>query len=212
MMHSKQPNDAVRIGPTDRQSASIDRAVANRRMVGRQVEAAASDSGRAWYAIRTRVNCEKAVDKALADAGIGAWLPLRLVDGKVRRGRMLPASHQPVIWGLVFVHVAMNGDAWHGLMSIKHVLAVLGDETGPKPVIEKEFNGFRSMVTLGVYGDKPEGWRPRVGEATCIGAGAAFGQGAIVNGFKGRRRDRVLVTLFGGTVPFEVPLAILVKP
>ncbi|QKC83258.1 transcription termination/antitermination NusG family protein [Mesorhizobium sp. NZP2077] len=212
MMHSKRPNDAVRIGPTDRQTAAIDRAVANRRMIGRQVEAAAADEGRAWYAIRTRVNCEKAVDKTMVDAGIGTWLPLRKVEGKVRRGRMLPASYQPVIWGLLFVHVAMNGEAWHGLMSIKHVLAVLGDDSGPKPVIEKEFNRFRSMVTLGVYGDKPAGWKPMVGEYAVIGAGAAFGQGAMVNGFKGRRRDRVLVTLFGGSMPFEVPLAILVKP
>jgi transcription antitermination factor NusG len=202
----------VFIGPTDRQTALIDRTLANRSMVKRQVAAAAIEAGRAWYAIRVRVNCEKVVEKAFRDAGIGTWLALQKVEGQVRRGRMLPASYKPVLWGLVFVHVSMSGDAWHGLMSFKHVLSVMGDASGPKPVLEKQFNSFRTMVTLGVYGEKPKGWKPAVGEIVRVGSGAAFGKTGTVNAIKGRRRDRIMLTLWGGTMPIEVPLALLVKP
>ncbi len=212
MMHSKRPSEAETVGPTDRQRAAIDRSLANRSMVRRQVAAAAIEDGRAWYAIRVRVNCEKVVEKALSDAGIGTWLPLQRVEGQVRRGRMLPATHKPVLWGLVFVHVAMCGDAWHGLMSFRHVLSVLGDDTGPKPVLEKQFNSFRTMVTLGVYGDKPKDWKPAVGELVRVGSGPAFGKSGTVNAIKGRRRDRIMLTLWGGKKPIEVPLALLVKP
>jgi transcription antitermination factor NusG len=212
MMHSKRPSEVQAIGPTDRHIEKIDRARANHAMVRRQLEAAAVEGDRAWYAIRVRVNCEKAVDKALVDAGIGTWLALEKVEGQCRRGRMLPATYKPVLWGLVFVHVAMSADAWHGLMSIKHVLSVLGDEHGAKPVLEKQFNSFRTMVTMGVYGDKPKGWKPGVGDTVCVGSGAAFGKTGTVNAIKGRRRDRIMLTLWGGSLPIEVPLALLVKP
>ena len=204
----KQLNKAVRIGASEK----LDRVRANCAMVKRQVAAASLDDGRDWYAIRVRVNCEMAVDNAMRDAGIGTWLPLRLVEGLVRRGRKLPPTSKPVLWGLLFVHVPMSADAWHGLMSFKHVLSVLGDSDGPKPVLEKQFNSFRTMVTLGVYGDKPKDWAVGVGDIVGIGAGAAMGMNATVLAIKGKRQDRIIVRLFGGQRPIEVPLAHLVKP
>ncbi|TIO62954.1 transcription termination/antitermination NusG family protein [Mesorhizobium sp.] len=208
----KRLSEAERVGPTDRQTALIDRTLANRSMVRRQVEAAAAEGGRAWYAIRVRVNCEKVVEKAFRDAGIGTWLALEKVEGQFRRGRLLPPSYKPVLWGLVFVHVSMSNDAWHGLMSFKHVIAVLGNASGPEPVLEKQFNSFRTMVTMGVYGEKPKDWKPEVGELVRVGSGPAFGKTGIVNAIKGRRRDRIMMTLWGGTMPIEVPLALVVKP
>ena len=205
-------NRAEAMGFDDRQNRSIDKARANCSRIARQVDAAAIETGRDWYAIRVRVNCEKVVDKAMRDAGIGTWLPLEKVEGIYRRGRLLPPGWKPVLWGLIFVHVPMSADAWHGLMSFKHVLSVLGDRDGPKPVLERQFNSFRTMVTMGVYGEKPADWKVGVGTDVKIGAGPAFGRKATVTGIKGKRQDRIMVRLFGGTKPMEVPLANLVKP
>ncbi|MER9130691.1 transcription termination/antitermination NusG family protein [Mesorhizobium sp. M0768] len=208
----KRLSEAEIIGPTDRQTAAIDRALLSRARVRKQLEAAAVDGERAWFAIRVRVNCEKAVDKALWMAGVSTWLPLERIEGLVRRGRRLPVQERPVLWGLLFVHIVMSADAWHGLRSVKHVISIIGDEHGPMPILNKQFNSFRTMVDLGVYGEKPTGWTVGVGDTVKVGAGPAYGKKGVVKAIKGKRHDRIMLMLWGGKNVIDIPLAHLVKP
>lgn len=146
-----------RVVPDDAKPINLDRcyAASDRQMeVSRRTRAllaAAGEDGpeRRWYVLRTDARADKAVDKALEEAGIERWMPVKEVRPQRRGGcrKAVPEPYEkPVLPGYVFVRIMDTPRAWAGIRTIKGVRSVLGGAYGPAPVSDDKLLRLKAFL------------------------------------------------------------------
>lgn len=166
-----------------------------------------------WFAARVMSGREIAVKDSLEEAEIEACVPLRKGPEYRRRGRVIPAKMIPVMTSYVLVRFMPSDEAFISLRSFDHVIGMLGSSNGPHPILNSEVNRFKALADEG----KLDWERPTVvfskGEKVriCEGPFASF-FGEVVSCRADGKGDAVVeMSLFSGTTPVLVPLAILQK-
>lgn len=212
----KQLNEAEKID-LSRCEAMSDRQQGISRRQQALLEAAAEDGlGRQWTIIKVEPRRENDVDNLLARAMIDHWLPLRRAEQNAG-GKRRAAVGQPVwmlAWpGYLFVKIADNADAWHGVRTIKHVKSVLGTGERPFFMSDNKFLKLKAELATLKAVTGPELMFVD-GEQVLVTDGpfASFpGTVVAVDQDKGNSRARVEVMIFGRAVPIDLDLAQLAK-
>lgn len=211
MARSKQLNEAERIN-LDRCYAKSDKVMKERRMENGLISAASKERiGRRWFVLGVASRGEKAVEKELTDAGIEAWVPVKIVNVQVRHADRIARRERPVFRGYVFVKVAESADAWAGLKTFRNVRGILCGPNGPTPVADEKMNDLMGLVEKGVFNDKRRKGPYLEGSRVLIKSGPFADFKGVIEGYVGTRSARVLTHLFGGEVVCTVPIAKLAK-
>lgn len=186
-----------------------ERAAEAKRMRARLLEQglAQSATDARWYVLRVTKRDEKAVEKSLVDAGIDAWLPTYRAAPTYRRGRYIPARDAAALPGYLFVKVASNAEIWAWMGGFEGVIAVLGTACAPVPVSDEDLSKVRNLCAIGRVKDAAKKRRPEPGDWVYIASGPMMGHQGTVTGVHKRREDRIMVQLFPGFAPVELPLA-----
>jgi transcriptional antiterminator NusG len=166
-----------------------------------------------WFAVRVMSGREIAVNRALEEAGIEAVVPMRMGPEYRRRGRVIPASQIPVMTGYVLVRFFASDEAFLAIRGIEYVIDVVGGCLSPHRIPDAEVKRFKALADDGQLN-----WeRPvrcfKKGEKVLVSDGpfAKF-TGKIITCRNDGKGDAVVeMTLFSGTVPVLMPLAILEK-
>lgn len=214
MARSKQLNEAERIN-LDRCFAESDRQMKVSRRQQALLAAAGMDGpAKRWAIVKVAPNRENDVDKSLSAALIEHWLPLRKADQQQhgsRRGKPVWVLAWP---GYLFVKVPNLAEAWAGIATIKHTLAVLGD--GESPFFIDDASVLKIKAELATLREVPHnaGAVFAKGEKVTVESGpfASF-PGTVTKIGEGSHEGRALVEvmIFGRIVPVELDLAQLGK-
>lgn len=213
---NKRLSEAERIGPSDRQTAALDKARAESRRSQALLAAAGMGGAKRWAILKVASRRENDVDKSLCAAFIDHWLPLRKAEENAagrRRGAPGEATYTLAWPGYMFVHVVDSDAAWAGLLGVKHVVAVLG--VGERPFFVSDEKLLRIKAELATLKEARQaanlfakGQKVRVTD----GPFASF-PGVVAHVGEGRQEGRaqVEVMIFGRVVPVELDLAQLAK-
>ncbi len=112
--------------------------------------ASANQSGaRHWYVLETFANCERLVEKRLADENIRAYLPM--VDGgkAVIRHRLVQRAPRPALPGYLLVSLVPSAAAFAAMSNLKQVVGLVGVAGTPHRVSDEDVNRFK--IKLGEY-------------------------------------------------------------
>lgn len=181
--------------------------------------AAAGQDGphREWAIVRVAKNRENDVDKSMSAALIEHWLPLRKTEKPVggRRRGVEGDGVWTLAWpGYMFVKANDAAEAWAGIASIKHVVAVLGVEGKPFFISGKMI--LRIKAELATLKDvrANAGTVFVEGQMVKVMSGPFASYNGIVSEIgDGKRDGRALVEvmIFGRSVPVDLELAQLAK-
>ncbi len=175
-----------------------------------------------WFVLAVTNRSEKDVEKALLDAGVVAWLPMKWGDRK-RRGCRPVATRKavllPVIPGYVFVSAIPRAESWEGLLNVKFVSGILGDRHGrPIPISEQDINRLKKLADEGEFDQTVEARRLNKGDRVTIKDGPfAWYEGDVAwieearKGYVGTLHVRVMVAIFGRVTPVTLDLAQISK-
>lgn len=206
----KRLNEAEAIGPTDRQSAAIDKVRAmSRRSQALLAAAGQSESALHWYVIRTDAHAEMAVDNLLVKANVEHWLPFMKVADRRRGGRKRACREAEIklAWpGYMFVRVVPKPEAWAGLLTVKGIVGVLGADEKPFPVKHEKVLQLRIFLEGNVIaiGEIAKGFK--VGEMVRVNDGPFASHNGIVSELCEDGFARIDVMLFGRAVPITLGL------
>ena len=211
MARSKQLNEAERIN-LDRCYAKLDRVMMDRQAENALVEAASRERiGRCWYVLSVASRGEKSVEKELIEAGIEAWVPVKVVNVQLRHADRMARRERPVFRGYVFVKVVGSADAWAGLRTFRSVRGILCGAKGPTPVRDEKMNDLMGLVEEGVFNERRRKGPFLEGTRVLIKNGPFADFKGVLEGYVGTRSARVMTHLFGGEVVCTVPIAKLAK-
>lgn len=173
-----------------------------------------SNADSPWFAVRCMTGRERAVNNSLTDLGIAALVPMRKGPDLRRRHRVIEGQMMPVIHGYVLVQMASEPIFLDAMKGIEHVIEVLGGCLRPRPMKSAEVNHFKDMADNGAYDwERSCGLNVTRGEQVRITDGPFHGNIAVVvtPNRKGRGDIVVIVRMFGGDVPVNIPLALVEK-
>lgn len=225
LMRPKGKFDIVQ-GPgdmaSDRQVDAIDRAlkakairISNLSMASETVMADSHRSG--WVCLEVKNGKESSVQGELIDWQIETFVPREGPFVVVRRGRKLTIPLRPVFHGYVFVRCALMAPAILGLLSVKHVLDVVGGAEQPIPIRDEAIKKFRHLVDSGEVRKIEEKKGIAVNDFVRVDVGpyAEFhGQVKsikLAKKFGGTNFAVVSLYVFGRHNPVRIPLAHLEK-
>jgi len=141
--------DKAEVINLDRCYAESDRRMQISRRTQALLAAAGMDGNKRWYVIRVANGADKIVDKALEEAKIERWMPVKSVRpyrrGK-RKWQKLQPIEVPVLPGYVFVRLVSTAHAWAGISTIKGVLGVLGGAERPASVSDDKVLKLRVFI------------------------------------------------------------------
>ncbi|WP_274426763.1 transcription termination/antitermination protein NusG [Chelativorans sp. YIM 93263] len=208
---AKQLNEAEPIS-IDRALEAGRKADEKRKMHERFLKAAAgAEYDRRWFVLRVAHRPEREVVAELDDSGLEAWAPVKTVWRTVFHSKKKRAAHRPVFRSYVFVRAVPSAEAWHGLLGIKGVRAVLGGGSGPFPISDETMNKLMGLVKAGVFDQKKNARPYRIGETVRVKDGPFADFTGVLEGYAASRGVRVLASLFGREVPVELTLAQIEK-
>lgn len=163
-------------------------------------------SARRWYVLTVASQAERAVEKSLGDAGIEAWVPMKMTELLIQGTRKKRNVERPVWLGHIFVSVVPTAETWHGLRGVDGVRKVLGSAFGPVSVPDKKINELKEMVDNGTFNEKRAGKVMEVGQRVKVKLGSYVEFTGVVEGYVGTRAVRVMASMFGSVRPIEVDL------
>ncbi|MCV3209617.1 transcriptional antiterminator NusG [Mesorhizobium sp. YC-39] len=206
----KRLSEAEIIGPTDRQTAAIDKVRAmSRRSQALLAAAGQSESALHWYVIRTDAHAEIDVDNLLGEANVEHWLPFMKVTDR-RRGGRKKEGREPVrmlAWpGYMFVRVDPSPEAWAGLRTVKGIVGILGAGEKPFPVKHEKVLQLQVFLEGSVIAIGEIAKQLKVGETVRVNQGPFATHNGIVSELCEDGRARVEVMLFGRAVPITLGL------
>ncbi|MER2536043.1 MAG: transcription termination/antitermination NusG family protein [Rhizobiaceae bacterium] len=179
------------------------------------VAAAGDVEDKRWYVLTTSPHAEISVEKSLTDAGVMCWLPMKKGD-PARRGCRPVASRKAVLMpafpGYIFVRVVASAACWAGLTRVDGVSGVLGAREEAFPVSTEIVNKLKIMIDAGGLDQTVEAKRLRKGSRVMVKDGPFAWFNGVVEGYAGTAHVRVLVSIFGRTVPVRLSLAQIAKP
>lgn len=194
--------------------AEFERAAAERRRMQALLMAAGeTELPKRWFVLHTDRRRDKAVDNALAEAGIERWMPVREITPPMRKGRSKgprPTYMKSVFPGYIFIRVAPVDACWAWLSRLAGVRGLVGGYDGKASVSEDKVTKLKVFVD-----EDPEALEMlthafRLGEKVMIEDGPFHRFTAIIEAL---REERVLVEvlLFGRPTPVELDLAQIAK-
>jgi transcription termination/antitermination protein NusG len=166
-----------------------------------------------WFAVRVMTGRERSVVRALDDANVEATVPMRMGPEYRRRGRVIPPSQIPVMTSYVLVRFVASDEAFLAMKGIEHVIDVLGGCASPRHISNEEVKRFRALAEGGSLDWERQTTKFRRGESVRVSDGP-FAKlcGTIISCRDDGKGDAVVeMSLFSGTVPAVMPLAILQK-
>ncbi|OMQ44939.1 transcription termination/antitermination NusG family protein [Ensifer sp. 1H6] len=99
-----------------------------------------------WYVLQTFAGCEKGVERALAEKGVMAYLPLVPGGKRVVRGRAIQCADKPAMAGYVMVCVVPSAAAFAGLVRVRNVECIVGGAEAPHRVSDETMRRFKIML------------------------------------------------------------------
>ncbi|MBZ9985683.1 transcriptional antiterminator NusG [Mesorhizobium sp. BH1-1-5] len=207
----KRLNEAESVGPTDRQTAALDRARGmTRRAEALLAAAGQSESAMHWYVLRTEPHAEIAVDKLLQDANVEHWLPFMKVEKRRRGGRKKQAKEavSMLAWpGYMFVRIVPKPEAWAGLLTVKGVVGVLGANEKLFPVRHEKVLQLQVFLEGNVLAMGEIASVLQLGQMVRVNAGPfASHNGTVVEWDEDAGTVGVDVYIFGRAVPITLGL------
>ncbi|AMM84770.1 transcription termination/antitermination NusG family protein [Martelella sp. AD-3] len=167
-----------------------------------------------WYVAAVHPGHEQQVETVLKDIGAEALVPMRKGKQRRRRGRMLPVRDEVLMTGYVLVRFVSTARALRGLLSLDHVIAILGGWETPYPVSDDKVAQIMRKADNGDFDyERHSDVMVEAGDRVMIGDGIFEGQvGTVVTAnSKGKGDVVVEVDLFGRLTPMVVPLAVVGK-
>ncbi|RBO89293.1 transcription antitermination factor NusG [Pseudochrobactrum asaccharolyticum] len=173
--------------------------------------AAGNDSSvKQWFVLRTAHRKENDVHKAVIDAGIEAWLPMKKAIQQRRHTRPSKEIMIPVFSGYLFVKAVSCAESWVGLSRIDGAVSLIFGQQGALVVSDKYMNDLMCLTDAGSFNEGRSLPHFKGGERVSYDlAGNVFN--GVVEGYVGTRAARVLSFIFGQERVIEVPLANLKK-
>lgn len=164
-----------------------------------------------WFVLCVMPGREKAVENALAQAGVECFVPMRMGPERRRHHRVLPAKHETVFTGYVFVRCWPEASALTAFLGVEHVEGFIGGFENPHPVPADCIEDFRIKAAAGAYDFERPTSLFRRGAKVVIAEGpfVGFGGEIVSVGAKGRGDAVVEITIFGRPRAIILPLAIL---
>lgn len=95
-----------------------------------------------WFVLQVEGNREFAVEKHLSDANVEAFMPRETVV-KIAKGRKIE-SERPFFSGYMLVRCVPSPEAFFGLRRVKHVIDIVGGESGYHVVRDQHVEYFRA--------------------------------------------------------------------
>lgn len=182
-----------------------------RESAGKKLADAMSDSG--WVIAQVAFGHEQTVEKDMLDAGIGAWVPMRMGPEKKRHRKRIPPSPTTVFNGLVFIYCCPTGEALRGIRSFTHVKSVIMNGEAAARISTETVNNFRDLAARGEYDWERPAPTFIKDQKVRITTGPFVGFEVAIEGFssKGHGDAIVSINIFGRPTPFNMPLAMLEK-
>lgn len=173
--------------------------------------AAGSDSSvKQWFVLRTAHRKENDVHKAVIDAGIEAWLPMKKEVRTVKYTTKKKVVEVPVFNGYLFVKAVPCAESWVGLSAITGAVSLIFGQSGALVVSEKYMNDLMCLTDAGSFNDRKAAPPFQDGERVSFPLAGNVFEG-VLEGYAGTRAARVISFIFGQQRVIEVPLANLNK-
>lgn len=167
-----------------------------------------------WFALRVAFGRELAVEKALRETKIEAFVPMRKGPKKMIRGRVRSEIHMPAVTGYVLVRFACTPQACSGILAVEHTIELVGAGGVPHPVSHKDVLRFKALAdTGGLDWERVSALTFRRGERVMVGEGPFRMFSAVVISCRrdGKGDAVVELDLFGRPTPITMPLVFLEK-
>jgi transcriptional antiterminator NusG len=167
----------------------------------------------AWYCLQVRVGSEGTVEKVLDDADVETLVVRSGEEKIVNRGRVRTVSGRAVISGYILIRCLPMPQAMMGLLSVKHVIGIVGGADRPYRADDKSIDRFKAMALEGKYdhrGKMDHGFM--VEEIVRVADGPFASFGAIIIAIDDDRcRVTVEVNIFWRSTPVELAIAQIEK-
>ena len=157
--------------------------------------------GPPWYVIHARSRHEAKVELALRQKGLEIFLP-RVVVRSRRQDRKL-LLEVPLFPGYLFIHTALEPEAYYEIIKLKSVVRILGGKAGPRPVPSETVDSIKAIAASA----KPFYPWPylKCGMKVCITEGPLAGTvGVLLKRRDKKRRLVVAVEMFQRSVAVEL--------
>lgn len=193
---------------------------ARRAGVSRRTQALLAGAGqdgpaKRWYVLMIQPGFDISVDNALGTARVERWMAAVKIEGKRRGGRKfqtfcpLVAAALP---GYLFVRVAWESEAWHGLTSIEGVAGIIGGAMRPAPLQDKEIDRLRKRVEKDPTFIATLVNALKAGDDVRVDDGPFTGFEGVVNTLLGKGgRVKVDVDIFGRIATVDLDVAQISK-
>lgn len=162
---------------------------------------------RRWYALTVSHRAEIAVDKLLQDARIETWLPMQTTFVSVKHTDRKRQVDRPAFSGYVFARVVPHEESWAVLRSLKWVEGIVSNGARPVAIGDEEINEAKELIDAGALNEKPNGRPLGIGNVVMVRYGLMQHMAGVLEGYVGKRNQRVLVRLLGTSRPISMPLA-----
>jgi transcription antitermination factor NusG len=153
-----------------------------------------------WYAVRTRVRCEKKVDTAVRHAGITTFLPL--VEEVHRWSDRRQKIEVPLFSSYVFVRIVPSATRRLVVLQAPGAIGFVGNSRGATPIPECEIEQVRSVIERRV----PFGASPflNVGRRVRVRGGALDGIEGVLSSPRNRSALIISVELIQRSISVSV--------
>lgn len=148
---------------------------------------------RMWYVLHTKSRFENVVNDGLFKRSMEAFLPKIKVRSK-RRDRKLMIQ-VPLFPGYVFVKSDLNPDEYLEILKTPGVVRVIGNKSGPLPVIHETVESLKIMVAGGE--EIITGTRFKKGDKILVVAGPFSGITGYFIRYRGQGRIIVNIEALG---------------
>jgi transcription antitermination factor NusG len=153
-----------------------------------------------WYAVRTRMRCEKKIDIAVRHVGITTFLPM--VEEVHRWSDRRQRVEVPLFASYVFVRMVPSAASRLAVLQAPGVIGFVGNSRGAAPIPEDEIEQVRRVIERRV----PFGPSPflKVGQRVRIRGGALDGMEGVLSSQKNRTTLIISVQLIQRSISVSV--------
>ncbi|PAP94510.1 transcription termination/antitermination protein NusG [Mesorhizobium wenxiniae] len=164
-----------------------------------------------WYVVQSSVSSERKASDELKRAGYDVFCPVWRKEIRHNRTKKWTTREFPLFCRYMFVRLAAP-DRCSELDDVDGVDKVLRVQGVPVPVDDDVIVRIRRAVDSGAFDETREhGYRLHAGDKVRIAEGQFLGLEGLIDAVKDSRKAKVLVSIFGRSVPTTIELENLAK-
>lgn len=164
-----------------------------------------------WYVVQAAVSSERKARDELLRAGYDTFFPFWRKEVKHHRSKKWMTREFPLFMRYGFVRLT-GPDQCSELDDVDGVDKVLRVQGFPVPVDDDVIVRIRRAVDSGAFDETREhGYRLHAGDKVRIAEGQFLGLEGLIDAVKDSRKAKVLVSIFGRSVPTTIELENLAK-